>query len=137
MAGKGGGGLKDSALCFNRAPVDLRNGSFAFNLGNSETHFFSGTAVCLGFYQDNFPKNFDSQQLCHSRHSLQTPQQEFLSQEAWVPPASAKAALISWGLGTGPLTGFATDTLSDGRLAVLCVQTGFFFFFFVVFSCGT
>lgn len=46
--GKGGGALKDSALCFNRAPVDLRNGSFAFNLGNSETHF-SGTAVCLGF----------------------------------------------------------------------------------------
>lgn len=91
-----------------------------------QKHIFSGTAVCLGFYQDNFPKNFDSQQLCHSWHSLQTPQQEFLSQEAWVPPASA---LISWGLGTGPLTSFATDTLSDGRLAVLCVQTGFFFFF--------
>lgn len=48
IRGKGGGALKDSALCFNRAPVGLRNGSFAFNLGNSETHF-SGTTVCLGF----------------------------------------------------------------------------------------
>lgn len=39
--GKGGGGLKDSALCFNRAPVDLRNGSFAFNL-EIQKHIFLG-----------------------------------------------------------------------------------------------
>lgn len=57
----------------------------------------------------------------------------FLSQEAWVPPASAPVPPY-WGLGTGPLTFIATDTLSDGRLAILCVQTGFFF---LVFSCGT
>lgn len=69
---------------------------------------------------------------------LWTAQQGFLSQEAWVPPASAPAppplppqlvrCSIYWGLGTRPLTFIATDTLSDGRLAILCVQTGFFFF---------
>lgn len=39
MQGKGGGDLREAALRCHRAPVDPRNGIFAFNLGNLEMRF--------------------------------------------------------------------------------------------------
>lgn len=40
MQGKWGGGvLKQATLCCNGAPINQRNGIFAFNLGNLEIRF--------------------------------------------------------------------------------------------------